>query len=86
MIDSTTFPSKIKYKDDCFSMADSTYIDENTIKSKVLNLEDLEHISDEELDAIFSFVDENKTKNLPGRIIKIDKFQGYLILDVSGNA
>lgn len=86
MIDSTTFPSKIKYKDDCFSMADSTYIDENTVKSKVLNLEDLEHISDEELDAVFSFVKDDSTEIIKSRIIKIDKAEGYLLLDVSGNA
>ena len=86
MIESTTFPSKIKYQDDSFSMANSSFVNETTIKSRVMNVEDLEHISEKDLDAIFSFMDKDETKKLSGRIIKVDKSEGYLLLDVSGNA
>ena len=86
MIESTTFPSKIKYQDDSFSMANSSFVNKTTIKSRVMNVEDLEHISEEDLDAIFSFMDKDETKNLSGRIIKVDKSEGYLLLDISGNA
>lgn len=48
MIESTTFPSKIKYQDDSFSMANSSFVNETTIKSRVMNVEDLEHISEED--------------------------------------
>lgn len=85
MIEATTFPSKIKYQDDSFSMANSSFMNETTIKSRVMNVEDLEHISEEDLYATFSFVDKDETKNLSGRIIKVNKSEGYLLLDVSGN-
>lgn len=86
MIEFTTFPSKIKYQNDSFSMANSSFVNETTIKSRLMNIEDLEHISEEDLDTIFSFMDKGERKNLSGRIIKVDKSEGYLLLDVSGNA
>ena len=89
MIENTqVFASKIKLKNDSFSMADSTFIDKDTVQSKLMNLEDVAEILAQDFDAEFSFFDHesNTTKNYNSKIVKVDKETGLVLLNISGNA
>lgn len=89
MIENTaSFASKIRLKNDSFSMANSTFVDERTIKSELLNKEDLHEIVAEDLETVFTLLDSDnvQTRNLVTRIIKVDKESGFVFLNVEGNA
>ena len=53
----TTFPSMIRYKDDSFSMAQLSFVDNNTIRAQVLNIEDLKYSLIDLVDV--SYTDDN---------------------------
>lgn len=89
MIENTqVFASKIKLKNDSFSMADSKFIDKDTVQSKLMNLEDVAEILAQDFDAEFSIFDHesNTTKNYNSKIVKVDKETGLVLLNISGNA
>ena len=89
MIENThVFASKIKLKNDSFSMADSKFIDKDTVQSKLLNLEDVTEILAQDFDAEFSIFDHesNTTKNYNSKIVNVDKETGLVLLNISGNA
>jgi hypothetical protein len=89
MIENTqVFASKIKLKNDSFSMANSKFIDKNTVESKLMNIEDAAEILAQDFDAEFSIFDHesNTTKNYNSKIVKVDKETGLVLLNISGNA
>lgn len=82
------FASKIKLKNDSFSMANSSFVDSTTIKSELINKEDILEILAEDFDAELTLLDEstNTTRSLATKIIKIDKESGFVFLNIIGNA
>lgn len=89
MIENTaTFASKIRLKNDSFSMANSSFVDERTIKSELLNKEDMAEILNEDIETVFTLFDAatSTTKDLVTKIVSIDKESGFVFLNIEGNA
>ena len=74
----TTFPSMIRYKDDSFSMAQLSFVDNNTIRAQVLNIEDLKYSLIDLVDV--SYTDDNQLKHLSGYITVIEPHKGYFLI------
>ena len=78
--DMTTFPSMIRYKDDSFSMAKVSFVDNDTLRAEVLNIEDLKYSL---IDLVqVSYNDDNQIKHLSGYITDIEPHQGYYLIRI----
>ena len=68
-------------------MAESKFIDKNTVQSKLMNIEDVAEILMQDFDAEFSILDQetNTTKNYNSKIVQVDKETGLVLLNISGN-
>lgn len=88
MTENSSIATKIQYKDDSFSLATSTITEDGVLKSQVLNKEDLEHITEEDLDSVLALMnnDSDMPSRIHGKIIKIDKESGYILMNIKGNA
>ena len=88
MTENSSIATKIQYKDDSFSLATSTFVEEGILKSQVLNKEDLENITEDDLDKILTLMDDQTSvpTERKGKIIKIDKESGFILMNIKGNA